>query len=113
MPSDPYSEEACIYRAYNYRNHVTHRRNSPVLLRVGSGPPICCVLDPRNPDRQLTVSIEWAQAEMAHVLRLFTLGCQRARTALQQRGQQTHAGRLAGSRRGGVRRPRAGERGRG
>jgi len=49
MPTDPYSDEGYLYRAYNYRHQVTHRRAVPWLFRVGSGPMASFILDPRDP----------------------------------------------------------------
>jgi hypothetical protein len=47
MPSDACSDEGLVYRAYNYRHQVTHRRSNPFLYRVGSEPPVSFILDPR------------------------------------------------------------------
>ena len=47
LPSDPYSDDGYLYRAYNYRHHVTHRRMNPWLFRMGSVPPVSFILDPR------------------------------------------------------------------
>jgi hypothetical protein len=37
VPSDPYSDEGVIFRIWNYRNQVTHRRRQPFQLNVGIG----------------------------------------------------------------------------
>jgi hypothetical protein len=37
VPSDPYSEEGIIFRIWNYRNQVTHRRRQPFQFNVGIG----------------------------------------------------------------------------
>ncbi len=47
LPADPYSDEGYIFRAYNYRHLVTHRRRFPLLFRMGSEPPTSFILDPR------------------------------------------------------------------
>lgn len=75
MPSDPYSPEGMLYRAYNYRHQVTHRRANPFLYRVGSAPPVSFILDPRGP---LQVPSERSiQEEMDQMLQLITEGCRR------------------------------------
>jgi hypothetical protein len=48
VPADPYSDDAYVFRAYNYRNQVTHRRRNPFLFRVGGGAATCLYLDPRD-----------------------------------------------------------------
>jgi hypothetical protein len=48
LPADPYSDEGYIFRAYNYRHQVTHRRRFPLLFRMGSAPPVSFILDPRQ-----------------------------------------------------------------
>jgi hypothetical protein len=48
LPADPYSDDGYIFRAYNYRHLVTHRRKFPVLFRIGSTPPVSFILDPRQ-----------------------------------------------------------------
>jgi hypothetical protein len=49
LPADPYNEDGCLFRAYNYRHQATHRRRNPFMFRIGSGPPASLMLDPRNP----------------------------------------------------------------
>ncbi len=48
LPADPYGDDGLLFRAFNYRHHVTHRRPNPWLFRVGSDPPVSLVLDPRE-----------------------------------------------------------------
>lgn len=48
LPADPYSDDGYIFRAYNYRHLVTHRRKFPVLFRMGSTPLVSFILDPRE-----------------------------------------------------------------
>jgi hypothetical protein len=48
LPTDPYSDEGYLFRAYNYRHQVTHRRRNPFTFRVGSSPPASFTLDPRD-----------------------------------------------------------------
>ena len=73
MPDNPYSEDAYVYRAYNYRHQVTHRRRNPFLFRVGSQPAASFYLDPRA-DSQ-TPSSEAAQDEMKRMLDVFERRC--------------------------------------
>jgi hypothetical protein len=40
VPSDLYSDDGVIYRIWNYRNQVTHRRRQPFQLNVGIGTAI-------------------------------------------------------------------------
>ena len=49
FPVDPYDDDGYLYRAYNYRHHVTHRRANPWLFRMGGEPLASFVLDPRVP----------------------------------------------------------------
>lgn len=47
MPSDPYSDDGCVFRLYAHRNHVTHRYRSPFHWEPGRCPHL--FLDPLNP----------------------------------------------------------------
>jgi hypothetical protein len=49
MPADPYGDEGTIYRIYNYRGQVTHRRLNPLVFKVGDSPEVVThfALDPR------------------------------------------------------------------
>jgi hypothetical protein len=57
FPSEPYTDEAYIYRIYNYRHQVTHRRRNPLYISeyyVSPKPPlpdVAFALDPRDPDK--------------------------------------------------------------
>jgi len=73
VPSDPYSEEGLLFRAYNYRHQVTHRGTNPFLFRVGSFPPASFHLDPR--DRNLGHSDRAAQDEMQLMKNLISQRC--------------------------------------
>ena len=75
MPSDPYSAEGMLYRAYNYRHQVTHRRANPFLYRVGSTPPASFILDPRSLAQ--VPSERSIQEEVGQMLQLVTEGCRR------------------------------------
>lgn len=51
MPADPYGDEGTIYRIYNHRAQVTHRRRDPTTFRftLGADDPVAhLVLDPRD-----------------------------------------------------------------
>lgn len=73
VPSDPYSEDGLLFRAYNYRHQVTHRGANPFLFRVGSSPPASFHLDPR--DRNLGHSDKAAQDEMQSMKDLISQRC--------------------------------------
>ena len=85
MPPDPYCPEGLIYRAYNYRHQVTHRRANPFLYRVGSTPKASFILDPRASPQ--VPSERSVQDEMAQMLELVREGCQEVvELALQASG---------------------------
>src|SRR2546421_4465721 len=46
LPKDPYSDEGYLFRVYNYRGQVTHRRRQPLLIAWPSR-DVKLVLDPR------------------------------------------------------------------
>lgn len=54
FPADPYNDEAYIYRIYNYRHQVTHRRRNPLYIFTYLGshrtnlPDTSLMLDPRD-----------------------------------------------------------------
>jgi hypothetical protein len=48
LPAYPYSDEGYLYRAYNYRHQVTHRRANPWLFRMWDRTAVF-LLDPREP----------------------------------------------------------------
>jgi hypothetical protein len=48
FPSDPYGDDGLVYRVWNYRHHVTHRRFAGFLMRIGAEPEASLVLDPRE-----------------------------------------------------------------
>lgn len=73
VPGDPYSDDALLFRAYNYRHQVTHRGTNPFLFRVGSLPPTSFHLDPRNTG--LGHSTKAAQDEMRQMLQLISMRC--------------------------------------
>lgn len=73
MPADPYSPKGLVYRAYNYRHQVTHRRANPFLYRVGSTPPASFILDPRSHPQ--VPSDRSVQEEMTQMLQLMREGC--------------------------------------
>ncbi|MBA2713379.1 MAG: hypothetical protein H0U55_07485 [Rubrobacteraceae bacterium] len=73
MPADPYSDEALVYRAYNYRHQVTHRRANPFLYRIGSDPPVSLLVDPRDPAKG--PSERPLGQEVDRMLVLFENGC--------------------------------------
>lgn len=74
VPADPYSPEGLVYRAYNYRHQVTHRRANPFLYRVGSTPPASFILDPRTLPQ--VPSERSLREEMTQMLQLIREGCQ-------------------------------------
>ena len=48
LPGDPYSPDGYLFRLYNYRHQVTHRRRNPFHFRLSSPSP-SFALDPRDP----------------------------------------------------------------
>ena len=82
MPSDPYAPKGMVYRAYNYRHQVTHRRANPFLYRFGSTPPASFILDPRCMSG--VPSERSIQEEMSQMLQLVTEGCRRVLTLARQ-----------------------------
>jgi hypothetical protein len=47
LPPDPYSPDGYLFRLYNYRHQVTHRRRNPFRFRLSSPSP-SFALDPRD-----------------------------------------------------------------
>ena len=37
LPADPYSDDGLLFRVYNYRHQVTHRRRNPFHFSIGLG----------------------------------------------------------------------------
>jgi hypothetical protein len=73
LPADPYNDDGYLFRAYNYRNQVTHRRRNPFTFRVGSLPSVSFLLDPRTPKAgNSTRSVE---EDMQNMLGLVTRRC--------------------------------------
>jgi hypothetical protein len=73
LPADPYSPQGLLYRAYNYRHQVTHRRGNPFVYRVGSEPPVTLELDPRQ--HPAVFSERAMQEELSAMLNLVATGC--------------------------------------
>ncbi len=48
LPPDSYSPDGYLFRLYNYRHQVTHRRRNPFHFQLGSTSP-SFALDPRDP----------------------------------------------------------------
>lgn len=79
LPENPYSDEGYIYRLYNYRNHVTHRRRNPFFIAVylnspGTSRETRLMLDPRDPNSG--PSNKLANAELMYILRLVRIKCE-------------------------------------
>lgn len=105
-PSDPYSDEGVIYRIWNYRHQVTHRRRQPFQFNVGIGtaidfgpglrgrwrefrhrpnpdptrPPSAArtILDPRQPPGVRTASMHAVPDELERMLELVSTRCEAA-----------------------------------
>ncbi len=82
LPSNPYGDEAYVFRLYNYRNHVTHRSRNPFLFRVGSVPDTSLFLDPRAGVSSRVPSAKSAQDELRYMLELVRNKCDSVITAL-------------------------------
>jgi hypothetical protein len=108
VPSDLYSDEGVIYRIWNYRHQVTHRRRQPFQLNVGIGtaidfgpglrgrwrefrhrrnpdpatlaPPSTAhfILDPREPPGLRTASMYSVPDELERMLELTSTRCEEA-----------------------------------
>ena len=79
LPENPYSDEGYIYRLYNYRNHVTHRRRNPFFISVNLNSPntsreTLLMLDPLDPNSG--PSNKLAKAELTYILGLVRMKCQ-------------------------------------
>jgi hypothetical protein len=72
LPSDPYSDDALVFRAYNYRHLVTHRRSFPFIFRVGAAPPASLILDPRLASIESNQSVEPHDRELKKILAVVT-----------------------------------------
>jgi hypothetical protein len=73
LPTDPYTDQAYIFRIYNYRNQVAHVRRNPFLFRVGALPPASLWLDPREPDG--AASTRSVQEELEYMMNLVRNRC--------------------------------------
>jgi hypothetical protein len=107
-PKDPYSDEGYVFRIWNYRHQVTHRRRQPFLFKIGvgtaidfgpglrgrwrelkhrlrpdphtraPGPSAHFILDPREPPDIRTASAYSVYEELERMLALVSEGCERA-----------------------------------
>jgi hypothetical protein len=68
LPADPYSDDALMFRAYNYRHLVTHRRTFPFVFRLGAEPPASLILDPRLEISDSNTSVEPHDDELRNML---------------------------------------------
>ena len=85
LPDDPYSDEGYNYRAWNYRNQVTHRHKNPLLfkLNVSSGErQACLILDPRKPEPDY--SYKPVQDDLSQIFDLFKKKCARVVECVSQ-----------------------------
>ena len=73
VPADPYSDEGYLFRAYNYRHQVTHRRRNPFNFRAGGMPAVSFKLDPR--DSTSTLSTQSVEEDMRRMLKVFHDRC--------------------------------------
>lgn len=72
-PSDPYSDEGLLFRAYNYRHQVTpHRRRNPFNFRL-STPRAYFLIDPRDPT--VGVSSQSVDDDLEKMLQLVEKRC--------------------------------------
>jgi hypothetical protein len=72
LPPDPYSPAGYLFRLYNYRHQVTHRRRNPFHFQLGSTSPNFA-LDPR--DRNGAHSKNTSEDDMQHMLDLVADRC--------------------------------------
>jgi len=108
VPRDPYSDEGLIYRIWNYRHQVTHRRRQPFQFNVGIGTAIDFgsglrgrwrefryrrnpdlntqapgrsahfILDPRQPPDVRSASMHSVPDELERMLKLVATRCEAA-----------------------------------
>lgn len=81
VPSDPYSDEALVYRALISRHHVTHRHRNPFVFDAGDKPAARLLVDVRRPASG-NASEREAGAELQEMLRLVREACEKAIAAL-------------------------------
>ena len=79
VPADPYSPDGYLFRIYNYRHHVTHRRRQPFAFSIGSGPDVALLIDPRA--RELGPAVRGLEDELRQMLELVTVRCSAAMAA--------------------------------
>jgi hypothetical protein len=112
MPGDPYSTEGLVYRIWNYRHQVTHRRRQPFLFKIGLGMAIDfgqglrgrwrelkhrlkpdpntqaagrsahLIIDPREPVDERTGSMYSVPEELETMLQLVSAKCEAALEAI-------------------------------
>jgi hypothetical protein len=94
VPANPYSDDALLFRAYNYRHQVTHRRRNPFNFHVRLGdaalstaappPPFSrtahLLIDPRDPGRGPSTAT--LADELERMLDLVTSRCEAVLAAL-------------------------------
>ena len=82
LPQDPYTDDAYVFRAYNYRHHVTHRNRNPFHFRLSVKRDANLSLDPRVPidpgEPRRGISDRSAKDELSHILELFDRRCRAA-----------------------------------
>ncbi|MGH7930368.1 MAG: hypothetical protein ACREQV_21565 [Candidatus Binatia bacterium] len=77
VPSNPHSDEGLLFRLYNYRHQVTHRRRNPFYFVLSQEQVAYFFIDPReNGDR--SVSARPFTEELDAMLRLAKSRCQEA-----------------------------------
>lgn len=80
VPADAYGDDGRLFRAFNYRHQVTHRRRSPFAFRIGSSPPASLKLDPRDPSAG--DSTESVDEDLRQMLDLVAGRCAAARALI-------------------------------
>lgn len=76
VPSNPYTDQALLFRTYNYRHQVTHRGANPFLFRIGALPASSFRIDPRDDTRGY--SAQSATEEMQRMKDLVQANCNSA-----------------------------------
>jgi len=71
-PSDPYSDQGLLFRAYNYRHQVTHRSRNPFNFFL-STPRAYFLIDPRDP--KVGVSSHSVDDDLEKMLQLIEKRC--------------------------------------
>ncbi len=71
-PNDPYSDQGLLFRAYNYRHQVTHRRRNPFNFRL-STTRAYFLIDPRDPT--VGVSSQSVDDDLEKMLQLVEKRC--------------------------------------